>query len=474
VAVSAHLPRILVVDDDEGLLLLLAGALEGEGYLVTTASSGTEALARIAEQAPDLLLLDLKLKDVSWPDLLKRLKRSDAPVPFVVVTGQGDERIAVEVMKQGALDYVMKDGKLVDLLPAVVKRALAAVERERALADAEANLRESEARFAAAVRATNDGVWEWRLPGDEVYFSPRWKAILGYGPDDIPARLEEWQGRIHPEDRERFNRACRLFLDSQETNFRIEYRLRHQDGTYRWILLQALVLRDLAGRARRIIGAHTDITERKQLEKEILRISDREQWRIGQDLHDGLGQQLTAIELMCQSLRADLAASPERLQKQAGVIGEALRAAVAQTRSLAHGLTPFMLDASGLQLALAELAQRTHSLGRMGCRLECPAPVGIGDREVAGHFYRIAQEAVANALKHSGAREIVIRLTGSGGAVCLEVADDGRGLTKRKTGGGHIGLQVMRHRADAIGAELTISSARGKGVVVRCELRHDE
>ena len=473
-AVSPHPPRILVVDDDEGLLVLLAGVLEGEGYQVAQAESGTAALASLAGQVPDLMLLDLKLRDVAGPELLRRLKRADSPVPFVVVTGQGDEKVAVEVMKQGALDYVMKDSKLIDLLPAVVKRALAAVERDRALAEAQASLRASEARFSEAVRATNDGVWEWQFPGDLVYFSPRWKAILGYGPEEIPSTLAEWRARIHPEDRDRFARACRELLEGTGTALGIEYRMRHKDGTDRWILLQALLQRDAAGRPQRMTGAHTDITERKQLEKEILRISDREQWRIGQDLHDGLGQQLTAIELMCQSLRGDLPAGESDLGDQVGRISAALRAAISQTRSLAHGLTPFMLDAAGLQAALGELVQRTASLGRVQCRFDCPAPVPLHDPEAAGHLYRIAQEAVNNALKHSSAGGIAIRLANDDGYVVLEISDDGRGLSRAKKSGQHIGLRVMRHRANAIGAELTITSVRGKGVVVRCTLRQDE
>ena len=472
-AAPSQPPQILVVDDDEGLLVLMAEALRGDGYAVITADSGAAALARLAEHPPALMVLDLKLKDVGGPALLKRLKRGDAPVPFVVVTGQGDEKVAVEVMKQGALDYVMKDSGLLDLLPTVVKRALAAVERDDALAASQASLRASEARFAAAVQATNDGVWEWDLVQRQVYFSDRWKEILGCAPGEIADELLEWQDRVHSEDRERFDRACREFFDGKGTLFGLEYRLRHRDASYRWILLQALLVRAPDGRPLRLTGAHTDITARKQLEQEILRISDREQWRIGQDLHDGLGQQLTALELMCQSLKADVAAAQPELTEQVDRLGRGLREAVAQTRSLAHGLTPFMLDAAGLQASLAELARRTASLGRAKCRFVCPEAVLVRDREAAGHLYRIAQEAVGNALKHAGAAEIVISLASTGGVVRLEIADDGRGLPKTSKAGPHIGLQVMRHRANAIGAELTVESKRNAGVKVLCTLRRN-
>ncbi len=468
---SIQPPRILVVDDDEGLLVLMAQTLRSEGYVIATADSGRAAVASLAHHLPDLILLDLKMKDVAGPALLARLKHEDARVPFVVVTGQGDEKVAVEMMKSGALDYVMKDTGLLDLLPGVVKRALDKIERDRALATALANLRESEARFATALEATNDGVWEVQVSEGKVYFSARWRAILGYEPNEISDHLSEWQRRVHPEDLDRFSKAYREFLDGNASTFSIEHRVRHKDGTYRWILSRALLVRDAAGKPLRMTGAHTDITERKQLEKEIIRISDREQWRIGQELHDGLGQQLTAIELMCQSLKGDLERTQPESAVQVARMSQFLREAISQTRSLAHGLTPFMLDAGGLQAALAELVERTVSLGRVKCRFVCTAPVLLKDSEAAGHFFRIAQEALNNALKHAGATEIVLHLSGGDGIVQLRVADNGKGLPKIQKQKDGIGLQVLRHRANTIGAELTVNSKPGKGVTITCTMR---
>jgi PAS domain S-box-containing protein len=462
---------ILVVDDDEGLLILMAEVLRAEGHEVFTASSGTGAQAWLAEHSADLMLLDLKMKDVGGTALVKRLKRSDAPVPFVVVTGQGDEKVAVEVMKQGALDYVMKDTGLLDLLPTVVKRALQTVERERDLAAATDRLRESEARLAAALRATNDGVWEWQIPEQRIYFSARWKAILGYKPEEIEDSLAEWKARVHPDDRARLAKAEEECFAGDSAVFSIEYRLQHKDRSYRWILLRASLQRDQEGKPLRMIGADADITVQKELEKEILRISDREQWRIGQELHDGLGQQLTAIEFMCESLKADLGAERPEVGAQFTQITQCLREAVSQTRSLAHGLTPFMLDAGGLQAGLEELTQRMNSLGRLKCRFVCPFRVPIKESEIASHLFRIAQEAVNNALKHSGATEVTISLTSSPGDVRIQIVDDGKGFPRTARGREGIGLHVMKHRANAIGADLTIDSTPGKGVTVTCTLQ---
>src|SRR5579863_2295488 len=130
-------PEILVVDDDEGLRLLISDSLHSAGYHVTGVESGADAIEALKGAKPDLMLLDLKLNDMPGTQLLTALRERGGVPPFVVVTGQGDERIAVEMMKIGAMDYVMKDTGILELLPTVVKRALLALQKDRALGIAE-------------------------------------------------------------------------------------------------------------------------------------------------------------------------------------------------------------------------------------------------------------------------------------------------------------------------------------------------
>ena len=145
-----------------------------------------------------------------------------------------------------------------------------------------------------------------------------------------------------------------------------------------------------------------------------------------------------------------------------------LREAVAQTRFLARGLVPVGSDPDALRNGLTELAARIDALGRVHCSFDSPQPVEIGKPDVAAHLYRIAQEAVNNAMKHAQAKTVVIRLVQEGAGLLLEVIDDGRGLQKTTRQG--LGLGVMRYRANIIGAELSVSSKRTGGVAVSCRL----
>lgn len=336
--------RLLIVDDDEGLLILMAEVLRAEGHEVVTAASGRAAISQVEARRPDLMLLDLKMKDVDGPALLAKLQSGATRVPFIVVTGQGDEKIAVEVMKQGALDYVMKDTALLDLLPAVVERTLAGLAQDRAL---------------------------------------------------VAAKLEH-----------------------------------------------------------------------DRLESEVIAAGERERHSIGGDLHDGLGQLLTAVELMCAGLKAETAKENPAVSKRLGEMGALLREAVGQTRYLARGLVPVGGEPDALQVGLAELASRTNGLGGVRCVFESRKSVSLPDPTVTSQLYRIAQEAVNNALKHAGAKLITLRLAVKAGRLQLEVADDGVGLAKKHASG--VGLGLMRHRAGLIGAELTIKSKPRAGVTVTC------
>lgn len=208
--------------------------------------------------------------------------------------------------------------------------------------------------------------------------------------------------------------------------------------------------------------------ERVRLERVILDTSEREQRRIGADLHDGLGQKLTAASLATNGLITALGSVAPSLVPQAECLSVQLRETIAEVRTLSHGLAPVPLAHDGLMHALHELAETTTSSSGVRCIFDCPQPLNVPDVVLAGHLYRIAQEAVNNALKHAAANEIRLGFEHRGDALVLEVEDDGEGLSESSAFGGGIGLRLMRHRAKLIGGTLEIGSPPAGGTRVAC------
>ncbi|PWU13082.1 MAG: histidine kinase [Verrucomicrobia bacterium] len=222
---------------------------------------------------------------------------------------------------------------------------------------------------------------------------------------------------------------------------------------------------------RLFTGFVRDITERKRLEKEVLEISERERRSVGHTLHDGLCQHLAGIELMSQVLEQNLSKKSKPAAAQAGKIAENVRQAIAQTRMLAHGLSPVTIESEGLASALQELADSVSKLSHVDCRFECATSINVCDSSMATHLYRIAQEAANNAIKHGKAKNVVIRLQRGPHAAQLMVVDSGTGFPTRPVNNGGMGLQIMKYRAGIIGATLEIGPANGRGTAVVCTFR---
>lgn len=297
----------------------------------------------------------------------------------------------------------------------------------------------------------------------------------------------------------RFNRAC-----EQTTG----YSFAEVGGKYIWELFlvpeeiegfKALLQRSRAGRAPeeyegywlmrngepRLISwsttvlspgqgmAHTiatgiDVTERKRLERSILEVSAREQRRIGQDLHDGLGQHLTGIAFLSKVLEEKLSEESLTESTDAAKIVLLVNDAIRKTKELARGLLPVVSDAQGLMAALRLCAEEMEDLFRVRCRFVCDLPVFVTDVNVATHLYHIAREALNNAMKHGKASELVIKLSATGDQGVLSIADNGVGLPEVQKGSG-MGLNIMNYRARMVGGSLDVRRNTDGGVTVSCD-----
>jgi diguanylate cyclase (GGDEF)-like protein/PAS domain S-box-containing protein len=256
---------ILVVDDNRDRCDFMSILLRQAGFQVFTATDGREGFEVARYERPLLVISDVMMPRVDGIELCRRL-RSDAELyatPILLVSAMRvDDKSAVEGLEAGADDYLEA--------PYDPMRLIAKVTRLTERARFEEALRESEERYALAARGANDGLWDWKLKTNEVYLSARWKEMLGYEEGEIGSCPEEWFRLVHPDEVDSLKAGIAAHIEGQSSHFEMEHRMLHKNGTYRWILSRGMVVRDAEGKASRMAGSLTDITERKQAEEQLI------------------------------------------------------------------------------------------------------------------------------------------------------------------------------------------------------------
>ena len=254
---SDHSERLLIVDDDEMNRDMLASRLCRRGYQTTTATDGAEACNLVESNPFDLVLLDVEMPVMSGLTVLSRLRErySAVELPVILVTGRSDSKDVVQGLDLGANDYITK--------PVDLAVALARIRNQLTVKKLEQARQESEERYARAAAGSRDGIWDWDLKTDTVYFSDRWKTMLGHAEDEIGSTPAEWLDRIHPEDRSRVESDLEVHITDANTYFENEHRMLHRDGSYRWVLTRGLLVRDAEGKPHRMAGSQSDITPGK-------------------------------------------------------------------------------------------------------------------------------------------------------------------------------------------------------------------
>ncbi len=248
--------RILIVEDETIVALDLKNSLKVLGYdVVGTACSGEEAITKADQTRPDLVLMDIILKgDMDGVQAADSI-RATLNIPVIFLTACADERTLQRAKVTEAFGYLLKPFEEREL-HGHIEIALYKHHMERAL-------RESEERYSLATLGANDGLWDWNLESEEIYYSPRWKSMLGYEEGQIGRSPDDWFKKMHPADRIGVEKRLAQHIAGLSSHFESEYRIMDVDGAYRWMLCRGLALRNSNGKAHRIAGSQTDITDRK-------------------------------------------------------------------------------------------------------------------------------------------------------------------------------------------------------------------
>jgi diguanylate cyclase (GGDEF)-like protein/PAS domain S-box-containing protein len=294
--------RIIVIHSNEPERTWITDLLQRELHTVESVAEGSAGINLAISQKPELVLIDVTLPDMSGFDVCKRLKAhpENFDPSVILLTSQNSPEDHVRGLECGANDFLVKPLDLA-IFKARIKtqlkyrRAVNALKKARAELEervhertlklqetnkklenevlkherTEAALKESEQRYALAAQGANDGLWDWNLDNNEIYFSPRWKSMIGFDETELRGSPEEWLSRVHPEDVPQLRADINAHIGGYSASLRSEYRIQHKDGTQRWMLVRGMAVRREGGRAWRIAGSQSDITQRKMAELQL-------------------------------------------------------------------------------------------------------------------------------------------------------------------------------------------------------------
>ncbi len=398
----------------------------------------------------------LSFLEVLHPDDRQRM------VDLIAKVDKGDFELDYRVLRpDGEVRWLRTRGFPIKNAAGEVYRLAGVTEDETERKRAEDELRKSEARTRALLRAMPDLMFRVSRAGTFVdYYAPPTTGLYRPPSAFLGAHVREVLGAALGE---MFQSSIERALTTGVVQT-LDYRL-PRDGCS-----GDFEARFSPSSDDEVLVVVRDVTEQKRLQREILEISNREQERLGHELHDGLAQQLMGIALLCKVLQKQLERGSIPEAEQASEIERLVEDALSQTRSLARGLAPVEIDAGGLVAALEDLARRVERIHGVRCIFRCERGASTESRAEALHLYRIAQEAVSNALRHASPTRIAIDLSSLNGRRRLTVADDGSGISpdsEWKEGG--MGLHIMRYRARMIDAMFDVRPSPQKGTVVTCE-----
>lgn len=497
---------ILVVDDDQGLVALIDRRLKQAGFQSAAAHSAAQALDWLEQNQADLMLLDYKLPDMNGAQLVDQLKRRAIDVPFIVITGQGDERLAVEMMKQGARDYLAKDSGLLELLPSVVAQVIDRIERDRRLESTERALGESQDRLARVVDSLPVVLMSTEAESDRtLLIMGAVKEILGCEPEAFTAAPGHLWTLVAPEDRERVRRTCDQGLQSLQP-FEMEYRVLHAgDGRTVWLHQRTVPVTGENGRLDRYDAILVDITEEKRIEAETRKLE--EQLQRAQKL-ESLGVLAGGIAHDFSNLLAIIGSNVEFIEKaqslpppQAKALAD-IQTALRQARDMVRALQTLGRPGKP-QVQPVELnafVRDTHRFLRrlIPARITFQVQTGSAPCEILADPGQLQQALVnlcvnaRDAIREKGTMRMEVRrvsrtelpatmpATAAEAFAMIRVSDTGCGMdedtrrqafdpfftTKPKDQGTGLGLTIVYRIVEAHGGNIDLSSRPGGGTQV--------
>lgn len=462
---------IIVVEDDEALLRLIQRNLQRAGFRTEGASNGAEAISKIVSNPPELLLLDYRLPDMTCKQVVETLSEQQHSIPFIVITGHGDEKVAVEMMKLGARDYLVKDNALLDLLLSVVKRVVEQSTLEKQLAD-------MEKQYRAIFENASNAIWVQDLDGNIITANEATARLLGFGRRELAgmnvARFLSKEALDTSKELQKKMRHGEVIKNPYEL------RLNRKDGTEAILRLTTNLL---------LSGSHPvgfqhvarDVTEERRAQEnlrfysqQVTKAQEEERKHIARELHDFTAQRLIALSHNLEDFtRSNGHLTPDKLLSLTK-LRDQVKEALQEIRSFTRDLRPPILDDLGLLPALEWLTDDLKERSSVEANLRVLGTQRRLPSEAELLLFRIIQEAVTNVRRHAQASKVEVTVEFGEAETRAIVRDNGTGFEPPKTLGdlsrvGKLGLIGMQERAQLLGSSLKIRSKLGAGTTVVVE-----
>jgi two-component system, NarL family, sensor histidine kinase UhpB len=460
--------RILIVDDEIDLLKPLCDFLSECGYTVKGCTSGKEALDALREQTVDLLLIDLIVPDMDGITILREAFKIAPGILGIIISGKGSVQTAVNAMKAGAFDYILKPPDI-EMLRQVLSRAMG-VKR----------LQQAEKKYRSIFENSIGGIFQASPEGQNITANYALARIFGYdSPEELIASLTDTEEHFSaaPWSRPEFIR----FMQKNDVVTGFESRVYRKDGNRIWVSVNAISVRDAKGKLLYYEGIIEDITERKRSEEELKRsreqlrylsahlesAREKERMYIAREIHDELGQILTTMKMdlrwLCSKINADQRPMLSRIYS----ITDLVDIAVKTVQRISAELRPRFLDDLGLVAAVEWQIEEFRNHTGIRCELVCTPEDMNPEQDISTALYRILQETLTNIVRHARATLVKVCLKQSAETAILEVRDNGKGITEDQIASPKsYGLTGIRERVYLLGGDIRITGMHERGTTV--------
>jgi PAS domain S-box-containing protein len=468
--------NVVIIEDEEAHFQLMKRAIHKEFPLASVDyfEGGDACLQRFDEISPDVIITDYLMPGMNGIEFLEALNRENKDIPVIMITGQGSESIAVQAMKLGAWDYLVKAPDFFTLLPSVIEKVI----RERKLKD---TLGETERRFRDLAESTSDWIWEMDAEGKYVYSNPMVESILGYRPDEMLGKY--FYDFFSQEEMETSAHTSLEAMAAGKPISGFDNCYIHKEGRVVVLEAKGVPFFDKAGNLLGYRGINRDVTARKRAEerihslsRQLMKVQEAERQRLSRELHDLVGQDLSALKMGLDTLFDDQPEAFPAIRQRVTKLSKIAHGTIMAVRDLAYALRPIGLD----QLGLAQTALRycEDFSAKTGVKVDFFA-AGIEDlrldSDIEIALYRLIQEGLNNVKKHADATDATIRLVASFPNIILRIEDNGKGFDAENRLASAInekrmGLRSMEERVAILGGKMRIESRPMQGTKILIEI----